>query len=173
MSDYKNRVKKAIDGYYRRQKIDDVPKRKNQKPEKELVEKPCLAWLRNNGFRCKIIEAKAVWSKNRNCYTNSHVAAGTLDCQIVTPDGFAGWIEFKAPGKLNTIHRNPRQLQTLRAEISFGCFACVVDSVELLKSIYFQWIHLKHNGCANEATDYLLSLIPDEPKRRDDDASLF
>lgn len=167
MSSHKNSVKKAIEGFYKRQEVTvKTPTRTNNKPEKE-VEKECTDWFKANGFRYKIIEAKGVWSEARQCYTSGRVKAGTLDCQITTPDGFSGWVEFKAPGKLKTIHDNPKQLKTLKSEIAANCFACVVDSAHSLEQIYLTWLAFRRDHLFEAARWYLTSMIPDEPKRRD------
>ena len=175
MTDRKKSTKAALDRFYQKQLEPEkahIP-RQNEKPEKELVEKPCIEWLKANGFRHKITEAKGVKNAHTGKWQSGRVKKGTLDCQVTTPDGFSGWIEFKAPGKLKTIWGNPDQIKTLIEEISFGCFACVVDSVESLRDIYQGWIMLKKQYMPEEAKSFLMNMIPSEPKRRDADKELF
>lgn len=163
--DYRQRIKDALERHHQRvekknQKSQKRKNKKNQKPEKELVEKPCVEWLKNMGFRYKIIEAKATWSHERGCYYSSAVKAGTLDCHFTDKNGFSCWVEFKAPGKIRTVLRNRRQYQTLVEEIEAGCFAVVVDSVELLKSLYEQWLSIRMIEGLDASIAFLKNNLP-------------
>lgn len=178
--DYKKRVLAAMMKNHKRELKKNEPKKqrkkKNQRPEKELVEKPCIAWMKSRGFRYKIIEAKATWSPEQGCWKSQAVKAGTLDCHFTDTFGQSCWVEFKAPGKRSTIHNPNRalQLKCLIDEINANCFAAVVDSVEMLESIYDRWRYIRMDeGRWDLAREFLLENIPPAPKKRGADAGGF
>jgi len=170
MNEYKKRVEQAMQRHHQRQLPDNEPKppsRQNQKPEEKFVATPCRKWMKKKGWHVNPIEAKSVWSKAREKWVASHVRAGTPDCNATDAYGFACWVEFKAPGKLNSVHRNPKQVIFIREQIKRNAFACVVDSVHQLEQIYDTWIDQKISGNHSKARDYLYSKIPPPPKFRD------
>lgn len=152
----------ALNKYYERQlpnSSPQAPRRKNEKPEKD-VEKDCVKWMRDNGWSVNIFEAKATYSPEAGRYIQQGMKAGTCDCIGNTDLGVAVAIEFKALGKLSTFNRedNFRQRNFIVTKINSNAFACVVDSVDRLSSIYLRWMELKSD--AGAARNYLLSMLP-------------
>lgn len=153
MNDYKRRVERAVTGFYQRQEKKLKPaSRKNQKPEKK-TEKECLEWMRANQFDVQIVEAKAVFNPKRGRFISQAVRAGTVDCIGNDPNGFAVFVEFKAPGRLSTLRA--AQKEFLLKKIQKGAFACVTDSAPRLAEIYRQWIYLK-SACETEKAKLFL-----------------
>lgn len=159
---HRDRIKKAIENYINKQdrKLNG-PTRRNLKPEKE-VEKACLEWMRQEGWSIQIIESKATFDPKRQRYISQSTKAGTSDCFGMTKNVEPCFIEFKAPGKLQTfaLEKNGRQQQYLISKIKAGAFGCVVDSVERLKKIYLAWQSLR----GDDAKDFLLNQLP-RPKK--------
>jgi len=152
--------------YQRQEKKEQGPQRKNDKPEKKLVEAPCKKLMKSWGWSYQIIEAKAVWSKKRQRFVNSHVKKGTVDCSATDNYGFSCWIEFKAPGRRADVNKNEQQLNFVRQKIMQNAFSVVVDSAELLEEYYSEWIRLRWDGDLAGARQYLLDALP--KKRRDE-----
>lgn len=174
MTDRKNSVKQAMEKFLNKDikemkklapEIDAegkvIPKRKktNGKPEWELVQKPCLKYMRELGWDVETYESKATWSGDG--WKNQSMKAGTPDCQGVMPDGTAVAVEFKAPGKLSTFNldKNYRQKEFIEKRISQNAFACVVDSVDRLHEIYSAWKYQKMLG-PELAREYLMRMLP-------------
>ena len=165
MSNRKESTKKAIERYYEKQdKIGDLPTRKNEKPEQELVSK-ILIWLKQNDFDAMTVEAKAIYSVQRGGYSGRAASPGTPDIIGSTNQGIFVAIEVKAPGRLSTLRDLQRQFLTRK--IQSQCFACVVDSVELLARTYSHWLSLPKD----KQSDFLISLLP--IKRDEEQTSLF
>lgn len=97
-----------------------------------------MQWLKDNDFSCHVIEAKATYNPKAGAYVSAPVIAGMPDVIGCTPDGSACFIELKAPGRLNTL--KPHQRAFLLKKLEYGCFAVVVDSVELLSKLYSEWL---------------------------------
>lgn len=120
-----------------------------------------MRWLRASGFDVTVIEAKATFNQKRSRFIAQSVAPGT--CDIVGNDsaGRAVFIELKAPGRRSTLREQQRDF--LQRKIKTGCFAVVVDSVEMLKEFYSVWT--SHD--ASLRFHYLESVLPkkSEPKK--------
>ena len=144
----------------RQDKKNAGPTRKNSKPEKDLVQKPCMKWMRERGWSVNVFEAKATWSAARGRYISQSVPAGTCDCMGNMPDGHGVAIEFKAPGRLVTFCDNEVQEEFLKNKVDGGVFACVVDSVERLAEIYEAWAPLKASNDMTRAKEYLRLMLP-------------
>lgn len=151
------RVEAAILAFDQKQSKVKSPTRKNEKPEKELTEKPCLAWLRQHGFSVNIFEAKATYNPKADLWLQQSMRSGVVDCIGVDPEGLAVFIEFKAPKRLSTLRDNQRKF--LIEKINSGAFASVVDSVDRLKRVYSQWQWYRSIDI-NDAKDFLLSEMP-------------
>lgn len=163
MSDHKERVKKAIEGYYEKQdKLGELPTRKNEKPEQEVVNK-ILVWLKQNDFDAMTIEAKATYSVQRGGYSGRAASPGTPDIIGNFKDGLAIWIEAKAPSRRSTVR--DLQIQFLTRKIQSCCFAVVVDSVDLLEQTWRQFITLP----SERRIEFLLDQLP---KKREPDEQL-
>ena len=110
------------------------------KPEK-IVEGDVLAFIDAfTTFSVQVFDSKATYSENDKRYKKSksvpeHFPDLAGNC---TNSGRAVYIELKAKGKLSTT--SPGQHRFLSQKIDDGCFACVVDSAERLKEIYFEWL---------------------------------
>lgn len=147
-------------------------KRHNAKPEKE-VEKACLEWMRGMGWSVNIFEAKANW--NGRAWVQQAMRQGTVDCLGNTADGVSVAIEFKAPNCLSTFNSDRRYLQRkfVVDKINTNSFACVVDSVERLKTIYEKWMEISALD-KNAARQYLISMLPVVSDRKKvSDSTLF
>jgi predicted metal-dependent phosphotriesterase family hydrolase len=122
------------------------------KPEK-ITEQLCLSYCNTVGIDVDVIDSKATFSQAKNIYTKSKsVPEGFSDLVGNTQDGVAVFIELKAKGKLKTLRE--KQYMFLRRKIMQNCFACAVDSDDLLHDIYMNWIK------ADNKIDYLLSRLP-------------
>ncbi len=136
-----NSTKKALENYYKKQikklEREQKPKRFNNQPEKE-VQKECVQLLTALGFEGQVYSAKAVYNPRAGRYISQTMAPGTCDWQGATPEGTFAAVEFKAPGALKkfNIPKNHRQKDYIIKKIEHNCFACVVDSAELLRQIY-------------------------------------
>lgn len=107
------------------------------KPEKK-VEAEVLAACIHLGLDVDVFDSKAVYSEHKKGYTKSKAAPeGCSDIIGNTPQGIAVFIELKAKGKLSGIR--PKQREFLLRKAQAGCFACCVDSVDLLFSLYLGW----------------------------------
>lgn len=165
MSDeYKKRIEKALNKFAERdnrelQKLNGtIKKRKNSKPEKD-VEKECLTWMRSQGWKVQIYESKA--TQVGGVWRQQAMQAGNADCQGVMPGGISVAVEFKSRGKLSTFRKekNQRQIDFIEDRISMGGFACVVDSVLMLQTIYNNWLDKKLLG-DEDAIQYLFDALP-------------
>ena len=181
--EHKKRVTDALNKYYERQDREirklnglDGPRRRNDKPEKE-VEKACLAWMRapEQDWLVEIYEAKSTLKDG--VWRQQAMKAGTCDCMGSLPNGIGVAIEFKAPGRLASFNSEKRFLQRkfIVDRINSNNFACVTDSVERLKIIYEKWRELRsENVDFGVARNYLLSMLPQQrEKTRLDDDRLF
>jgi hypothetical protein len=123
-------------------------------PEK-IVEQKVLSLCLELGLDVDVIDSKATYSQKAKKYLKSRSApAGISDLIGNNENGLAVWIELKALGKLNTIRPNQRAF--LIRKIEKGCFACVVDSPELLSNIYLKFLSLP----IIERPNYLKSILP-------------
>ncbi len=156
MSDYKTRIRKATEAYQRNQDRQQQPKRKNKSPEKDLTQKPCVILMRSLGFDVNIIESKSVWSEERGRYIAQAVDPGFLDCVANDPNGYAIFVEFKAPGCIAKLRDNQRKF--INRKINSGAFAMVTDGPHKLNIAYQHWLNLKKAN--KDAKTFLLSLVP-------------
>lgn len=143
---------------------DEGPRRKNARPEMDLVQKPCKAWFRRSGWSMFIIDAKAEWNAAAGTFiSSSQVEPGFSDSVGCTPDGTAAFVEFKAPGKRATL--KPHQRAFLEDKIRKGCFAICVDSVEGLADA---WERFKGSRAIERqlGINFLLRHLPLEPSQR-------
>jgi hypothetical protein len=120
------------------------PARKNSKPERELVQIPCINWMRSRGWSVDVYEAKATFDPRSGSYRQQAMKAGTTDCMGCDNVGNSVVIEFKAPGRRSSFNSEKRFLQKkfLLEKLNLGCFAVVVDDVLELERIYFHWLSL-------------------------------
>lgn len=111
---------------------------KSIKPEK-ITEQQCLEYCMQVGIDVDIIDSKATYSLAKKSYTKSKsVPEGFSDLVGNTSSGVAVFIELKAKGKLKTLRE--KQYYFLMRKIHSGCFACAVDSAEMLHDIYVGWL---------------------------------
>lgn len=153
MLEYKFRIKRSIEKFSARQlKTTTV---KNSSPEK-LVEKDCMKWFEENGFDITIIDSSSYnhWGQARVSEFGFSDAAGNYGSLAV-------YVEFKARGRRKNL--SYKQYKFLERKIAAGCFAVVVDRVELLNEIFNKW-RLMH---INESKTYLMTCLPmsDEVKK--------
>lgn len=132
---------------------------KRNKPEKE-VEKLCLEWMRQHQWDVQIYESKATFNPRTGHWAQQSMKAGTADCMGCMPDGHMVVIEFKAKGHLRGFNhpRNYRQKLFIKNKIAQNAFTCVVDSPELLQTIYTGWLALRSDKEA--AKLFLMKMLP-------------
>lgn len=170
MSNYKERVKRAMLKHHEKD-LREIKKLSNKwgrsgnkAPERDLVQKPCMEWMKDLGWDVQIYEAKATYDPRAGCYRQQSMKAGTVDCQGVSTDGYALFIEFKAPGKRATFNapRNEKQREYLLNKINLYQFGVVIDSLELLKMFYFTWRDLVREFGQNSHApkQYLIDALP-------------
>jgi len=165
----KKRIKKATEKYITKNDINR-PKRKNKAPEKEEVKK-LMGWLRENEFSVNVVESKAVYDPNAKRYLSGQTDAGFSDITGTDKNGFAVFVEAKAPGKLKTLKYNQREF--LLEKIKLNAFAVCADSVERLKVMYAKWLKLKLNGEMHDAQRFLILHLPECRLAKEDDGELI
>lgn len=140
-------AKKALETFYRRhqEKLEreSRPRRKNSNPEAQVVN-AVMAWLKDNGFSCHVVESKATYSKAAGRFVRSKTTVGFSDITGATPNGLACYIEVKAVGRRGTLRASQRAF--LMAKIQLGAFAVVVDSVRCLEQIWNAFEHRRKIG---------------------------
>jgi hypothetical protein len=159
----KESTQRALESYYQNLLPKTSTKKrasKNQRPEKE-TEKQCMAWMKGMGWEVAIYEAKAIFNPHADRYISQNMKAGTCDCMGTMPCGTSVAVEFKAKGALSSynILRNKRQRDFIEKKIQYHAFACVVDSLERLTSIYNEWSKLTLES-KELARNYLLEMLP-------------
>lgn len=162
MTDRKGFVLKALENFSIKDAKDKGPKAPRKprgKPEKE-VEKACLIWMREQMWDVQIFEAKATFNPRLGIYMQQSMKAGTADCMGCMPDGRMVAVEFKAPKYRSSFNKpsNYRQQQFIKKKISQNAFSCVVDSVEMLKTIYQLWHVIKDDP--EKAQMLLMKMLP-------------
>lgn len=154
---------KRLDKNLKAQEKASKPKRKNKKPEKE-VEKLVMEWLERHSFSCHVVESKAVYSARAGRYLRGQTDAGVSDIIGCDRNGISVWIELKAPGRRSNLSDN--QFRFLSDKIRLNCFACVVDSVELLEHYHGKFIHYRVQNLKEKAAQFLLDQLPKKRKNR-------
>lgn len=151
----KKRIEGAINNYVKKNDPNSStePKRKNEKPEKE-VEKAILQWAKNKGWFINKVESKAIYSKAFGNFHYSETKSGTPDLLGCNSQGVFVAIEVKAPGKRSTLRENQRAY--LLEVIARGGFAYCCDNVETLNQVFSEWLNV------NNRKAYLLNLMPKE-----------
>lgn len=162
MTDENSGVLKALEAYSLKDMKERGPKKKrghHKKPEKE-VEKVCLVWMRALNWDVQIYESKATYNPRTGHWSQQSMKAGTADCMGCMADGHMVVVEFKAKGHLRGFNhpKNYRQKLFIKQKISQNAFACVVDSAELLNTIYTGWSALRHDKEA--AKLFLMKMLP-------------
>ena len=149
----KGSVYDAIMKYNERQTFpkESGPKRKNEKPEKE-VEKDVLDWSKKNNCFLHVVESKAVYSVSAGRYLAGQAEDGYPDLSGNNTDGHSMWVELKAKGKRSNLSVN--QYEYLCSKIDQNCFAVVVDSSDILNEFYYSWKNSKNRQA------YLKSVLP-------------
>jgi len=177
--DYRQSTIDAINAFHQKQVKKNRPKSSKQKgkPERDLTEIPCMAYMRSLGWTVEIYEAKSTYDPRRNIWRNQAMKAGTCDCMGTLPNGIAVAVEFKAPGRLSSFNSDKRykQRQFIIDRINANTFACVVDSKEKLQHIYENWQKLRDNfDDLKPARDYLMDMLPVKKNKTGlDDEPLF
>lgn len=168
--DLKKRVQSAVETYINRETpIEPKPTRHNNAPEKE-VQDEVLKWLRDNGFSINVVESKAIYNRKSERYISQSVAPGFVDLVGNDKIGLGVFIELKAKGRRSTLRDNQRAF--LQEKINTGCFAVVVDSVELLEKQYEHFVLLRYRQQIQQAKEFLLLALPVQ-KIKEDNEPLF
>lgn len=164
-------VEKAIMNWSKKDMLKDnpKPKKKNASPEQH-TEKQCMAWFNFTGFSMSVVESKGVWNNAARRYLKGNTVSGFPDSAGCTPTGYGSFVEFKAKGKISTL--KPHQRKFLTDKIIKGCFACVVDEVELLQKNYQMWNLFMLDGEHSQAKAFLLNILPSQKVKVDKDLDL-
>lgn len=161
--DRKKRVEAAIEGYFKRQEVKEIPpKRTNEKPEK-TVEKAVLVWCKQNGFCMDVVESKSKFNTQTMRYTGRAASPGMPDLVGNTSNGLACFIELKAPGCRNGSNLRDNQRDFLTRKIHTNCFAVVTDSVTYLEAT---WTTYKSLPNKEERIKFLLNELPQHKTRQ-------
>lgn len=153
---------RALTKYSEKDMKERGPKKKRgpyKKPEKE-VEVACVALMRSWSWDVEIYSAKATYNPRTNHYQQQSMKAGTADCMGYMTDGHGVAVEFKAKGHLRNFNKpdNYRQKLFIKKKIEQNVFACVVDSAELLQTIFTGWLSLRSDKEA--AKLFLMKMLP-------------
>lgn len=137
MDDVKQRIRNAVESFSRKQ-IDagKTSCKTYSHPERE-VQAEIIKWCRAQKISIDIVSAQNVWDHKTEGYTQQVVRSGFSDAVGVMENGRAIFLEFKAPGKRNTLKEHQREF--LIEKIEHNAFACCTDSVEHLKNLLFKW----------------------------------
>ena len=144
----KKGLQKAVEKYSSRGLKKQTKKREH--PEKEL-EKEVMTWAKEYGFDLTVVD-----SSGYGTWDNKKVGELGVTDLIGNYKALSVWIELKAKGKLSTIRYD--QYKFLERKAQAGCFAVCVDSVDLLKEIWSQWLYKKTVG--QGPIEYLLDVLP-------------
>ncbi len=150
-------AKEALHKYLNKQikqNSSRTPKRRNRKPEEEVV-RSIKKWAIRQSWSIHRVDSTAVYSISAGRYNYSQAATGVSDIVGNDSEGIAVYIEVKAPGKLSKLR--PGQAVFLKEKIRTNAFAVCVDRVELLANIYVIWSELSNIG---ERKRYLMDLLP-------------
>ena len=161
--DRKKSIQQAIEKYISKNTPKVGPKRKNDKPEKE-VERLVLEWMRGIGWSIEVIESKSTYSKAAGRWIGQSVKQGFSDIVGTTSSGVAVYVELKAPGKRHTLRANQRTF--LLEKIDSRAFVCVTDSVKFISDVYATWAGLD----IESRVRFLREMMPVERKRKNDDS---
>lgn len=161
---------RALNKYSQKQ-IKSTKKSKSKKrtglsPEK-TVEKEVMKWIKDQGFSCNVVEAKAIYSPTAGQYLRGQTDAGFPDIAGCTPHGLGCFIELKAKGKRSTLKEHQRQF--LIEKINRGAFAVCVDSVDCLRDI----INRIKGSSYDQRKDLLLDHLPKKRKPREEEPSFL
>ena len=162
MSDHRERITKAVHGFYDRQTPRER-KRKNGKPEK-ITESDVLLWSKANGLHLHVVDAGTYNPLTRG-RSVAKAESGFPDLVGNTLDGLSLYIELKAKDKRNAIGAHQRVF--LERKIAQNCFAVVVDSASRLEQ-YWRGFH----QCKSQETKraYLLDCLPKMREAKDSGA---
>lgn len=152
-------AKTALFNYYKKQMKRERRVKKNKKnnaPEKDL-EKSVRAWLDKMLFSYSVVESKAVFSRSANRYLKGQTEAGFSDIVATSDEGYSCFIELKSPGKLSTLR--PLQYEFLKDKISKNAFAVCIDSVDLLESLWLEWLKRKE-ASTDQSKAWLMGKLP-------------
>jgi len=137
---YKKSVRQAIENFSKKNEPSLTVKR-NKRPEKDLV-KQILQLAPTLGLNLHCIESKAVFSQKLNRYISQQAQSGYPDLSGNNQIGQALYIEIKAPGKRSSLRALQREF--LLKKIDQNCFAACVDSFELLRETYQEWLNAEN-----------------------------
>lgn len=152
--DFKARIIKAINKFETKHVlVNDTPKRRNEKPEKE-VERQVLILAKSKNWFVKVIEAKGTYSEQAKRYMQGQVKKGTADIIGVDENGFHLEIELKAAGRRSTLKEHQRL--NLIEVINRNGFGCVTDNHYHLNNLYCEWLLLN----PNQRRELLLNDLP-------------
>lgn len=171
--DQRKRVQKAMERHH--QKLlhkEQKQKRSHRKVEQTEVEKPCVLWMKQQGFEVEISKAEATFNPKAGRFLKTSLQSGMTDTRGWDCNNRPFNVEFKAPGRLRDVWGTPskgnagRQAGFIKKQIDRNCFAVVVDDLELLKKLWKNWTTHQDNGDFEAAQKYLHDALPPEPKRQ-------
>lgn len=133
-------------------------RKRNRAPEKR-VETGVLTWGRAIGMDLHVVDSKAVYSQRAGRYIRSMTSESLPDI-IGNFEHLSVWIELKAPGKRSTLKQHQRLF--LLKKIRQHCFACCVDSVEMLEKLWIDY----WDAPPTEQPRILANHLPKPPVKR-------
>ena len=137
MNDFKSRIRASVEKHASKELGQNLPKRKNKKPERKL-QGEMLAWLSARGCFVFPLESRAVYSVAAGRFLESQTRVGASDILGLTPDGLFLAVEVKARGRRSTLRDSQRIF--LESVLSRGGFAVCSDSIEHLDKLYHSWL---------------------------------
>lgn len=159
-NDFKDRIKKAMEGYDKRQ--NPVPTgRKNKKPE-AVIEAEIYKHLNSIGWSIDFYESSTFGINPE--YQDYKVRPGHSDLAGCMPNGTAAYIEVKNKGKRSTLSSTQREF--LVEKINSNAFAVCADSLDYVLKSFEAWLS------APSRKAFLLKELPRD-KDSSSDASLF
>lgn len=159
--DYKKRVNKALENYYKRQEPDLQIRRKNEKPE-ELVVNDHLIWCKQMNWDVDVIESKSKFNTSTMRYSGRAASVGTSDICGNTSEGLGVYIETKAKGRRVGSALREGQREFLIRKIASGCFAIMSDDIEYTKRIW----KLFQDTPPDKRTELLINELPEHNPRQ-------
>lgn len=149
----KNKIIEAVELYSQRQRrLQEGPKRRNNKPEDAVV-KAHLDWYKANDFFIARYESKA--KMQNGVWRASGLNYGTPDLMGCDSFGQFHALEAKAPGRLSTLREEQRAF--LLEIIERGGFGMCSDNVDKTVRVWNQWCNLY---LEKDKVELLKSILP-------------
>lgn len=128
-------IKKSIQAALNRgimkneKKHNPKPRSKKREAPEKMLEREVVKWAKSNGFDLTTVDSSGfgTWEQRKT----SEIGISDL---IGNNGKVSVWIELKAKSRLSTL--SYVQYMFLRRKLLAGAFACCIDSVETLSSLW-------------------------------------